>query len=100
MKKNREERIMDKWQDSLTDFIPVIAFMGVIDMLRPILTPELEKKLGRKLMDWDWQYYLHEFFRKAVTYFQQEIIRQWLQRLADMQIIHNFVWEGEPGNIR
>jgi hypothetical protein len=86
---------MDKWQDSLTDFIPVIAFMGVVDMLRPILTPELEKKLGRKLTDWDWQYYLHEYCRKVEEYLQQEVVRQRLQRFFDKKIIHDFVWKGE-----
>jgi hypothetical protein len=84
---------MNRWQDSLTDYIPIIAFLGTMDMLRVILTPELEKMLGRKLTDWDWGYYLREFFRKVEAGLQQEIAKQRLQRLDDMKVIHDFVWE-------
>ena len=83
---------MNRRQDSLTDFIPVLAFMVVADMLRSILAPELEKGLGRKLTDWDWQYYLREGFRRAKAESRQETVRQRLQRIADMEIIHDFVW--------
>ena len=84
---------MNRWQDRLADFIPVIAFMGTMDMLSAILTPELEKMLGRKLTDWDWQYYLHESFRKLEADLQQEKHKQQIQRFADMQVIHDFVWK-------
>jgi hypothetical protein len=83
---------MDNWQDSLTDFIPVIAFIGMCNILRGLLALELEKKLGKKLTDWEWQYYLHEGFRKAEADLQQEKARQRIQRFADMQVIHDFVW--------
>ena len=50
---------MNRWQDSLKtgmDLIPVLVFMGLNSMLRGILAPELEKRLGRKLTDWEWEY--------------------------------------------
>jgi hypothetical protein len=85
---------MDKWQDALTYFMPVIVFLGILGMLKPILAPELEKKLGRKLTDWDWEYYCHESFRKLIAGLQEEKDRQRLQRLDDMKIIYDMVWKG------
>lgn len=85
---------MNRWQDSFIYFIPVLVFIGMCDMLRGILAPDLEKKLRRKLTDWDWQYYLREGFRKAEADSRQETDRQRLQRSDDMKIIHDFVWEG------
>jgi hypothetical protein len=76
--------------------MPVIGFMGIIGMLKPILGPELEKKLGRKLTDWDWEYYRHESFRKLIAVLQQEKDRQRLQRLYDMKVIHDLVWSRNP----
>jgi hypothetical protein len=83
---------MNNWQDSVNEFIPVLVFIGMCDTLRRLLAPELEKKLGRKLVDWEWQYYLHEGFRKAEVDLQQEKANRRSQRLADMEIIHDFVW--------
>jgi hypothetical protein len=83
---------MNRWQDSLIDFIPILAFMVTIDMLKSIMVPELEKRLKRKLTDWDWQYYLREFSRRVEAELRQQIIRQRLQRSDDMNIIHDFVW--------
>jgi len=83
---------MDRWQDNLIEFIPVLVFIGMSDMLRMILAPEIEERLGRKLMDWEWQYYLRESNRKSETDSRQNIVRQWRQYLVDRQIIHDFVW--------
>jgi hypothetical protein len=83
---------VNNWQDGVNEFIPVLVFIGMCDMLRGLLAPELEKKLGRKITDWEWRYCLREGFRKAEEDFRQEKARQRLQRLADMKIIHDFVW--------
>ena len=83
---------MNRWQDNLIEFIPVLVFIGMSDMLRMILAPEIEERLGRKLMDWEWQYYLRESNRKSETDSRQNIVRQWRQYLVDRQIIHDFVW--------
>ena len=86
---------MNSWQDSFKagmDLIPALVFLGLNSMIRPIVAPELEKRLGRKLTDWEWEYYLQESYRKAKSESQLQIIRQWRRRLTDMQIIHDFVW--------
>ncbi|MFC2071218.1 hypothetical protein ACFLUU_00660 [Chloroflexota bacterium] len=83
---------MNKWQDSLINLLPVLMFMWVCDMLRPILAPEVEKKLRRKLTDGEWRYYLLESYRKGETEQYQQIARLWVQQLFDMQTIHGLVW--------
>ena len=40
------------------NMIPVLVFIGMSDMLRALLTFEIEEQLGRKLTDWEWQYFL------------------------------------------
>ncbi len=83
---------MSRWQDNLINFIPVLGFIGTCVMLRGILAHDIEKQVGRKLTDWEWQYYLQESYRKAETDFRQQIVRQWRQRMIDRQTIHDFVW--------
>ena len=87
---------MSRWQDNVINFIPVLGFIGTSDMLRGILAHDIEKQVGRKLTDWEWQYYLQESYRKAETDFRQQTVRQWRQRLVDMKIIHDFVWNINP----
>lgn len=87
---------MNSWQDNLKtgmDLIPALVFLGLNSMLKGILAPEVEKRLGRKLTDWEWECYLQESYRKAEAESRQQIIRQWRQWLVDRQIIHDFVWE-------
>ena len=79
------------------NLIPALVFIGMSDMLRAFLTFEIEEQLGRKLMDWEWQYYLQESNRKSEADSRQRIVSQWQQRLVDRQIIHDFVWEKEVG---
>ena len=89
---------MNSWQDSFkasADLIPALVFLGLNSMIRPIIAPELEKRLGRKLTDWEWKYYLQESYRKAKAESRQQVIKQWRQRLVDRQIICHFVWGGE-----
>jgi len=86
---------MNSLQDSFKaamDLLPALVFMGMSSMLRAILAPEIEKRLGRKLTDWEWGYYLQESYRKAEAESRQEIARRWRQRLVDRQIIYDFVW--------
>jgi hypothetical protein len=85
---------VNKWQDSLINLLPVLMFMWVCDMLRPILAPEVEKGLGRKLTDGEWLYYLLESYRKGEAEQRRQIVRQLYQQLADMKTIHDFVWNG------
>jgi len=84
---------MNKWQDSLINFLPVLMFMWVCDMLRPILAPDVEKILRRKLTDGEWRYYLLESYRKGEAEQRQQMSRQRCQQLADLKIMHDFVWK-------
>jgi len=86
---------MNSLQDSFKaamGLLPALVFMGLSSMVRGIVEPELEKRLKRKLTDWEWQYYLQENIQRAKACHQQEIVRQWRQWLVDRQIIHDFVW--------
>ena len=92
-------RLEESFKTSI-DLIQVIVLLGLNPMIRPIIAPELEKKLGRELVDWEWEYYLRESYRKAKVDYQHEIFRQLQQRLADMKIIHDFVWKPNTGRLR
>ena len=86
---------MNSLQDSLKagiDLIPVLVLLGLNSMIRPMIEPEIEKRLGRKMTDWEWGYYLEESYRKFKVDSLKEIVGQCHQRLADTQIILNFVW--------
>ncbi len=74
------------------NLLPALVFIGLSDMIRGIVEPEVEKRLRRRLTDWEWRYYIIESYRKREAERQQEIIRQWCQRLVDRKIIHDFIW--------
>jgi len=78
-----------------TNLIPALVFIGMSDMLRALLTFEIEERLGRKLTDLEWQYFLQERSRKSGLDSRQRIVSQWRQSLTDRQIIHDFVWNGD-----
>jgi len=75
-----------------TNWIPVLVFMGMSDMLRLILASEVEERLGRKLTNEEWHYYLQENHRKREAERRQQIVGQGCQQLADRKIIRDFVW--------
>jgi hypothetical protein len=52
----------------------------------------LEKRLGRKLNDWDWQVGLEDPAEKAAAETRQKLPRAWQARSYDPKIIHDFVW--------
>ena len=78
-----------------TNLIPALVFIGMSDMLRAFLTFEIKEQLGRKLTDWEWQYFLQERSRNSELNSRQRIVSHWRHSLADRQIIHDFVWGGE-----
>lgn len=89
---------MDSWQDSFKagmNLIPVLVFLGLNSMIRPLIELELKKRLGRNLTDWEWEYYLQESNRKAKADSEQKAIQQHRQWLNDRQIICDFVWKLE-----
>ena len=79
------------------NLFPALVFIGLSEMIGPMIAPEVEKKLRRKLTDWEWRYYIIESYRKREAEQRQQIVRQWCQRLADRQIIYSFVWNNEAG---
>ena len=74
------------------NLLPAVVFIGLSEMIRPIVAAEVEERLGRRLTDWEWRYYIIESYRKREAERRQLIVRQWRQRLADRRIIHDFVW--------
>ena len=86
---------MNSLQDSLKsaiDWIPALVFIGLSDMVRTILACDVEERLGRKLTDWEWRYFLQERKRKSEVESRKWVTDQWRQSLTDRQIIHDFVW--------
>jgi hypothetical protein len=81
----------DSYKEAL-DLISVLVFIGLSEMVRIMLAHDIEERLGRKLSDCEWQYFLQESNRKAELESRQRIISQWRQQLADRQVIHDFVW--------
>jgi hypothetical protein len=87
---------MNSMQDSLIppiDWIPALVFIGLSEMVRTILTYDIEKRLGRKLTDWEWQYFLQESNRKFEADSRQEVTRQLQQQVIDRKTIYDFVWK-------
>ena len=76
------------------NLLPVLVFMGMSDMLRLILASELEERLGRKLTNEEWHFYLQERHHKREAEHRQQMVRQWCQRLIDRKVIYDFVWTG------
>ena len=86
---------MNSLQDSLKsaiDWIPALVFIGLSDMVRTILASDVEERLGRKLTDWEWRYFLQESNRKTEVESRKRVTDQWRQSLTDRQIIRDFVW--------
>jgi hypothetical protein len=86
---------MNSQQDSYKEtmnLISVLVFIGLSEMVRIMLSHDIEERLGRKLTDCEWQYFMQESNQKAELESRQRIVSQWQQQLADRQIIHDFVW--------
>jgi len=81
----------DSYKESI-NLISVLVFIGLSEMVRTMLSHEIEERLGRKLTDWEWQYFMQESNRKAELESRQRIISQWRQQLSGRQVIHDFVW--------
>lgn len=87
---------MNSLEDSFKaamNLLPAVVFIGLSEMIRPIIAPEVEERLGRKLADWEWRYYLIESHRKREAERHQQVVRQWCQQLVDRKPIHDFVWK-------
>ena len=50
---------MNRWQDIFMELLPtMMLYMGMSFMFRGIVEPELETRLRRKLMGWDFAFCL------------------------------------------
>jgi len=88
---------MNNLEDSFKagmNLLPALVFIGLSEMIRPIVAPEVERRMGRRLTDWEWRYYIIESYRKREAERHQQIVKQWCQRLIDRKIIRDFVWNG------
>ena len=87
---------MDNWQHGLQRGMDLLGIMLALstfsDIFKAFIKPELEKRIGRNLTDWDWRAYLRELDRKAEFEARQEIRRERQARMNDLKIIHDFVW--------
>ena len=87
---------MDNWQHGLQRGMDLLGIMLALstfsDIFKAFIKPELEKRIGRKLTDWDWQAYLRELDKKAEFEAQQEMRIERQARMNDLKIVHDFVW--------
>jgi hypothetical protein len=72
----------------------LVVMMGICQMARDIIAFDVEKKLGRKLTDWEFRYLLREQKRKAEADARQERVRRLEQEFVDRRVIHDYVWNG------
>jgi len=87
---------MNSLEDSFKaamNLLPVVVFIGLSEMVKPIIARDVEEMLGRRLTDEEWRYYLREYYRKREAARQQQILEEQYQQLVDRQIIHDFVWK-------
>ena len=79
------------------DLLATMLAVGYLNgVFKPTISPVLEKRLGRKPTDWDWQVCLEEISKKGEFEAQQKILKAQQAQTNDRKIIHDFVWkEGE-----
>ena len=86
---------MNNLEDSFRaamNLLPVVVYIGLSEMIKPILARDVEERLGRKLTYEEWSYYLREYYRKREAERHQRIREEQYQQLVDLKIIHDFVW--------
>ena len=83
---------LDNSSKAAMNLLPSVVFIGLSEMIRPIVAPEVEKRLGRKLTEDEWRYYILESYWKGEAERQQQIVSQWYQELAARKVIYDFVW--------
>jgi hypothetical protein len=76
----------------ISECMSLVAMMGICQMARDIIAFDVEKRLGRKLTDWEFRYLLREQKRKAEADAREKRIRRLEQEFVDRRVIHDFVW--------
>lgn len=78
----------------LMTVIMMIAMTSNMDsMLRATIGPNLEKRLGRPLTEWDWEVYWQEKANKEQCIAWNNLMSQWQRWFNDRETIRCFVWE-------
>ena len=86
---------MNSLEDSFKaamNLLPVVVFIGLSEMVKPIIARDVEERLGRRLTHDEWCYYLREYYRKREAERHQQILEERCRQLVERQIIHDFVW--------
>ena len=65
------------------------------DFFRAVIGPKLEKALGRKPTDRDWQVYWEESGKRAEFEAGRKIYQEWQAQAQARRSIHNFVWHND-----
>ena len=66
------------------------------DFFKAVIGPKLEKALGRKPTDRDWQVYWEESGERAEIEASQRIYQEWQAQVQTRRIIHDLVWNDNP----
>ena len=83
-----------KYYSNLMAVVVMMAMASHIDsMARAIIGPKLERRLGRPLTEWDWQYYWQEVTARARVEARNRYWNALQQHFADREIIRDFAWE-------
>jgi len=87
---------MDNWKNGFQNGMnllgTVLVFSTFSDVFEAFVEPELEKRLRRKLTDWDRRAYLRELDKKAEFEVEEIMRRERRAMIHDLKIIHDFVW--------
>lgn len=65
------------------------------NFFKSVIGPKLEKTLGRKPTDWDWQLYWKELGKKAEFEAVRKIYQEWQAEAHARRVIHDFVWNND-----
>ncbi len=75
------------------ELITTLAIAGCFnDFFKAVVGPKLEKALGRKPTDWDWQVYWEESGKRAEIEASHRIYQEWQAQAHTRKLIHDFVW--------
>jgi len=86
-----------EWKQKLTDYMNAVFLLALIpvanSMIRTLVGPELENRVGRPLTDWHWQVFQQETEAKAWLMAWRGEFDRMCRKAAEREIIHKFVWE-------
>lgn len=88
---------MVNWQNGLQSSMTLLGIMLIFstfgDIFEAFVKPNIERRLGRKLTDWDRQAYLKELNKRAEFEAREAKRRERQAIINDLKTIHDYVWE-------